>query len=64
MQHRDLWRLDIYLALTAAAVVVALASVRSRRAFSLMVGAALAAGFALAGSQASLRLAETLSGEL
>src|SRR6185369_12821416 len=41
LQQRDLWRLEAYLAIAAAAVVVA-----------------------LAGSQASLRLAETLPTEL
>src|SRR5678816_406946 len=64
LQQRDLWRLDTYLAIAAVAVAVALASARSRRAFAPLVVAALAAGFALAGSQASLRLAETLPAEL
>jgi len=64
LQQRDLWRLDTYLAIAAVALVVALVSVRSRRAFAPVVVAALAAGFALAGSQASLRLAETLPAEL
>ena len=64
LQQRDLWRLETYLAITAAAVVVALASARSRRAFALLVVAALAAGFALAGGHASLRLAETLPSRL
>jgi competence protein ComEC len=64
LQQRELWRLEAYLAITVAAVVVALASARSRRAFAPLVVAALAAGFALAGSQASLRLAEALPAEL
>ena len=64
LQQRDLWRLEAYLAIAAAAVVVALASARSRRAFASLLLAALAAGFALTGSQASLRLAETLRADL
>ncbi len=43
LQQPDLWRLDTYLAIAAAAIVVALASVWSRRAFAPIVVAALAA---------------------
>jgi len=70
LQQRDLWRLDVYLSITALAitaaaiVVVASRSARSPRGFALAVVAVLAAGFALTGMQASLRLAETLPAEL
>ena len=60
LQQRELWRFESYLAVTIIAVAVALISARSRRAFALLVAAALATGFALTGIQASARLAETL----
>ena len=64
LQQRDLWSLDLYVAITAASVVVALISVRLPRAFVPLVVAALAGGFALTGMQASSRLAETLPAAL
>ena len=69
LQQRELWRLDAYLAITALAIAagaLALAIKRagSRRAWILIASAALAAGFALAGIRASLRLAETLPADL
>jgi competence protein ComEC len=70
LQQRELWRLDVYLAIAAlavmaaVAVLVASASGRWTRGFALVVVATLAAGFALTGTQASLRLAETLPAEI
>jgi len=70
LQQRELWRLDVYLGLAAlaataaAALVVASAKGRTTRGFVLVVAAALAVGFALTGTQASLRLAETLPADI
>ncbi|HSC65464.1 MAG TPA: ComEC/Rec2 family competence protein [Caldimonas sp.] len=64
LQQRDLWRLDGYGSIAAAGLVVAIAGAWSRRAFALVTLAVLASGFAIAGMQASLRLAETLPAAL
>ena len=63
LQQRELWRLDIYLAITAAAVVVALASMRSRRAFAPLVVAALSAGFAAGGKPGVVAPRRSLAGK-
>ncbi|MEO5844678.1 MAG: DNA internalization-related competence protein ComEC/Rec2 [Caldimonas sp.] len=64
LQERALWPAEAYLAIAAGAVVAVVVGTRWRRAFPLVVLAALAGGFALSGGRASLRLAETLPAEL
>ena len=65
LQQRDLWRLDVYVSIAALAIAAAAIVVASARARAMgglvVVAAALAAGFALTGTQASLRLVETLA---
>ncbi len=60
LHERELWPLAAYVAIASAAAVAVLAGALTRRAFPLVVVAALAGGFAVSGWQASLRLAETL----
>jgi competence protein ComEC len=60
LHERELWPLAAYVAIASAAAVAVLAGALARRAFPLVVVAALAGGFAVSGWQASLRLAETL----
>ena len=64
LHERELWPLAAYVAIASAAAVAVLAGALARRAFPLVVAAALAGGFAVSGWQASLRLAETLPAEL
>ena len=60
LQERSLWPLSAYVAIAVTAAVALALVGWARRAFLIALAAALAAGFAAAGWQASLRAAEAL----